>query len=986
MNFPDVRTVMLCQVLTDAVCTAVLVNLWAKNRKRFDVRLYWVLDFAFQTAAAVLLLLRGSIPAWLSMGVSTPLVLAGAFLGYLGLAHFVGTRSRQAPNYVLLAVLVAVHLHFSFGVPNLAARNVNVSLGLLVMCFQCARLAIRRVSPGMRRMTLATGIVFGVFGMTSIVRIVVVLSNPWTGNDFLQSGVPDTLFLVIYQLLLVLLAFSLAMMINQRLSAELIIQEEKFATIFRSSPSILMLSRASDGRILEVNTSFESITGYSSRDAVGTTTPDLRLWVGEEDCRALSLVPTQSTRLVEKECQFRKHSGELWTGLLSAEIIMLNEEPLVLSSISDITERKKMEEALRDSEAQFRHVFETANVGKSITYLTGEIHVNKAFCDMLGYTKEELQNRKWQDLTPPDEIEMTQQALNPLLEGKQDSTRFTKTYVHRNGSRIAADVSTVMHRDREGTPLHFITTVVDITERRRSAEALERSEEKFRLLTEKAVVGIYIIQDGTMMYVNPSCAKTFGYSPDEICGVLSPKDLIHPDDIQAVMGRLQERLNGKVEQGVRSYKAIKKDGSLIHIEVYGMAVEYQDRPAVMGTLIDVTERRRLEDQLRQAQKMETVGQLAGGVAHDFNNMLQVISSNAELALSKIDAGQPQHKYLLEIRRAAQRSAEITGQLLAFARRQTVSPKVLDLNDAVARSQKMLQRLIGEDIELAWIPGHDLWKVEIDPSQLDQVLANLAVNARDAIGGVGRLTVETHNITLDEAYGATHAGVVPGEYLLLALSDDGCGMSKETLSHLFEPFFTTKEVRKGTGLGLATVYGIVKQNKGFINVYSEPGEGTTFRVYLPRAEGAEGDEGDEGEDVEAVVQRGGSETVLVVEDEEAILELARENLKELGYTVLSASSPEEALRMSAAHAGKIDLLVTDVVMPRMNGRQLAERIGGERAGLKVLYMSGYTADVIAHRGVLEQGVSLIAKPFSLTTLADKVREVLDGSGGDAASPS
>ncbi|MCX7039396.1 MAG: response regulator, partial [Spirochaetes bacterium] len=379
-------------------------------------------------------------------------------------------------------------------------------------------------------------------------------------------------------------------------------------------------------------------------------------------------------------------------------------------------------------------------------------------------------------------------------------------------------------------------------------------------------------------------------------------------------------------------------------------------------------------QLRQAQKMETVGQLAGGVAHDFNNMLQVIISYVELSLAKVDAAQPLHKYLLEIRRAAQRSAEITGQLLAFARKQTVSPKVLNMNDAVANAKKMIQRLIGEDLNLVWAPGRDLWKVKMDPAQLDQILANLAVNARDAIGGVGKLTIETEKASFDEAYCATHAGFVPGEYLLLAVSDDGCGMDKQTMGHLFEPFFTTKGQGKGTGLGLATIYGIVKQNNGFINVYSEPGEGSTFKVYLPPAEGATATGRVE---AEVAAPRGGTETVLVVEDEAAILELAKESLEQLGYTVLTARSPEEAMRKAEEHRGPIQLLITDVVMPQMNGRQLCERLRAARSGLKCLYMSGYTADVIAHRGVLEEGVRFIAKPFSLATLAGKVREALDG---------
>jgi PAS domain S-box-containing protein len=510
--------------------------------------------------------------------------------------------------------------------------------------------------------------------------------------------------------------------------------------------------------------------------------------------------------------------------------------------------------------------------------------------------------------------------------------------------------------------------------------ALERKraeEERERLMTAIEQTGeIVLITDpkGIIQYANPAFERVTGYSRAEAMGQ-RPRMLMGSQQNEAFYSELWQTISsGKSWQGTLVNK--RKDGTLYSEEstispvcdAGGRIVSY------VAVKRDITAQRLMEEQLRQAQKMETVGQLAGGVAHDFNNMLQVIISYVEMSLGKVDVGQPLHKYLLEIRRAAQRSAELTGQLLAFARRQAVSPKVLDLNDAVAGTQKMIQRLIGEDIDLAWMPAHDLWKVKIDPAQLDQILANLTVNARDAIGGVGKLTIETEKVTFDQAYCAAHAGFVPGEYVLLAVSDDGCGMDKQTMGHLFEPFFTTKGQGKGTGLGLATIYGIVKQNNGFINVYSEPGEGSTFKVYLPRAEGAEAAERVE---AEAGAPRGGTETVLVAEDEAAILELAKESLEQLGYTVLTAKSPEEAMRKAEERAGPIDLLITDVVMPQMNGRQLCERLRAARSGLKCLYMSGYTADVIAHRGVLEEGVSFMAKPFSLTTLAEKVREVLDG---------
>ncbi|MFO7751848.1 MAG: PAS domain S-box protein, partial [Desulfobacteraceae bacterium] len=386
-----------------------------------------------------------------------------------------------------------------------------------------------------------------------------------------------------------------------------------------------------------------------------------------------------------------------------------------------------------------------------------------------------------------------------------------------------------------------------------------------------------------------------------------------------------------------------------------------------------SEHEKLQSQLLQAQKMESVGRLAGGVAHDFNNMLSVITGYAELAVNEIPQENPLHSDLQEILNAARRSADITRQLLAFARQQAISPEVLDLNETVENMMKMLRRLIGEDIDLSWNPSPGLWCVRMDPSQLDQILANLCVNARDAIKDVGRITMETSNITFDEEYCSDHPGFKPGEYVLLAVSDNGRGMDRETSDKIFEPFFTTKEVGKGTGLGLAMIYGIVKQNNGFINVYSEVGRGTTFRIYLPRHKG---DLQHSKVPAAKDVPRAGGETVLLVEDEPAILKLAGTILKRLGYKVLQTSSPIEAVSLAKEHTGEIDLLITDVVMPDMNGRDLAERLLTGYPEMKILYMSGYTSNAIAHHGVLDEGVNFLQKPFSSRDLGIRVRRALD----------
>jgi PAS domain S-box-containing protein len=519
--------------------------------------------------------------------------------------------------------------------------------------------------------------------------------------------------------------------------------------------------------------------------------------------------------------------------------------------------------------------------------------------------------------------------------------------------------------------------------------ALRESEQKYRKLTESMKDVVWTLDTETMYftYVSPSVADLCGYSPEEILSepVDAPLTADAIDDLKTLIRQrsadyLANR-EGREDYYTDEVELPCKDGSRVWTEGITRYVlnEETGHVELHGVTRDITERKRaeaekqkLEEQLRQALKMESVGRLAGGVAHDFNNMLGVILGYTDMALDHVDPAQPLFAALQEIRKASERSADLTRQLLTFARKQTIAPKVIDLNETVDGMLKLLRRLIGEDIDLVWKPGRNLGPVKVDPSQVHQLLANLCVNARDAIPGVGKLTIETDAAAFDEAWCATHTGFVPGEYVLLAVSDNGCGMDQETLGHLFEPFFTTKGVGKGTGLGLATVYGMVQQNNGFINVDSEPSQGTTFKVYLPRhaAQTASLSETAPGRSAER-----GDETILLVEDEPALLKMATMMLERLGYAVVGARTPGEAVRLAEAHAGGIHLLVTDVVMPDMNGRDLAEHLLSVHPNLKCLFMSGYTADVIAHQGVLAAGVQFIQKPFSLTDLAAKVRQAL-----------
>lgn len=549
--------------------------------------------------------------------------------------------------------------------------------------------------------------------------------------------------------------------------------------------------------------------------------------------------------------------------------------------------------------------------------------------------------------------------------------------VARDGVEYQVADSCAPILDGNGQVIGAVLVFRDVTEEYRQREQLRASEEKHRTILQTTMVGFCLVDTrGQLLEVNQTYCRMSGYSEQELLNMrMSDVEYREPaGDASFSMQRIMEQGEDRFESTHR-----RKDGSTFDVE---MSVQYL--PTGDGLLVvflqDITERKRaemdkgkLETQLHQAQKMESVGRLAGGVAHDFNNMLSVILGHVELALMKSGSSQPIHANLKQIRDAAERSADLTRQLLAFARKQTITPKVLDLNETVAGMLKMLHRLIGENIELDWRPKANLWPVKVDPSQIDQILANLCVNARDAISGVGEMTIETENCMVDEACCATHVGLVAGEYVRLAVSDNGCGMDREMLEHIFEPFFTTKEPGKGTGLGLAMVYGAVRQNNGFINAYSEPGRGTTFTIYLPRH--AVGEERTEPVGPSAPAERG-SETILLVEDEPSILEMTTTILEMQGYTVLAASTPGRALDLAGAHAGEIHLLMTDVIMPEMNGRELSERLHLHYPDLACLFMSGYTADAIARHGVLAEGVHFIQKPFSIQGLAARVRETLE----------
>ncbi len=516
--------------------------------------------------------------------------------------------------------------------------------------------------------------------------------------------------------------------------------------------------------------------------------------------------------------------------------------------------------------------------------------------------------------------------------------------------------------------------------RRESVEkALRESEEKVRQILDSTAEGICGLDlEGNCTFCNPAALEILGFHDEKDLVGRNMHEIIHYKKTDGTPFSKEEcAILDAMEKGEKIHFdneiRWRADGRSFPVEYWVHPITREGKAVgAVFTFVDITERVNVESQLRQAQKMEAVGRLAGGVAHDFNNMLNVILGYSEMALARLDPGSPLALDLNEVRKAGLRSAELTRRLLAFSRKQITVPTIMNLDKAIADEVEMLRRLVGEDLRIEFVSSGDPWNIRMDPSQVSHILANLAVNARDAIAGVGTVTLETSNTMLDKAYCQEHDYATPGEYVMLAFSDTGMGMDAATLERVFEPFFTTKEVGKGTGLGLAMVYGIVKQNGGIVTVYSELGIGTTFRIYFPRVREAAGEAVETSK--EAVPT--GTETVLLVEDEEQILSLAARILEGQGYRVLSARLPEDACRLAERHDGKIDLLLTDVVMPEMNGKELQERIAALLPGIRTVFMSGYADDAIVHCGVLDDGVAFVQKPFTARSLAVKVRVVLD----------
>ncbi len=603
-------------------------------------------------------------------------------------------------------------------------------------------------------------------------------------------------------------------------------------------------------------------------------------------------------------------------------------------------------------------------------------YANAAFVQMMGFENaESVVGRPWREIYAPEDVQGLEGEIRESL--RKDGKWYGPTRIHRGDGSVLPMEMSITTLPGGGV----VCVSRDMTARRDAENARAQAEAKYRMLVEQVAAISYIAElgiHGEWLYVSPQVESMFGFSPEEwLTDSRAWTQHVHPDDHKVV--EAAEEASKRGERFQAEYRVVRKDGRVIWVSDTAVVVSGSDaHPLMEGIIVDITERKQLETQLQQARRMEAIGRLAGGIAHDFNNLLTIIKGYAELAGKRAKITPELQTDIERIEDASERASTLVRQLLAFSRRQVLQPKLVDLNSIVLGLDKLLRRLIDEDIQMFTVAGKDIGTIKADPGQMEQVIMNLVVNARDAMPKGGRLTVETTNVDLDAAYASEHVTVKPGSYVMLSVSDTGVGMSTDTVAHIFEPFYTTKESGRGTGLGLSTVYGIVKQSGGYVWVYSEPGRGSSFKVYLPRVEEA----------AEALpapkVSRGeqrGSETILLVEDQPQVRELARMALAEKGYRVLVMASPEEAEHASGAQGSEIHLLLTDLIMPGISGRDLAMRLMPRHPKMRVLYMSGYTFNIIAQGaqglgGMLEDGVAFLQKPFTPRALCEKVREVLD----------
>ncbi len=733
-----------------------------------------------------------------------------------------------------------------------------------------------------------------------------------------------------------------------------------------------------DNPIIYTNAAFENLTGYSFEE------------VSRQNCRFMQGPETSPQTIgkireaIEKRTPFRgeilnynKNGESFWNNLRISPVFDHSGRLTHFVGVQqDISERKRAEQMVIESEEKYRSIVETANEGIWLTdAATRTTYVNRQMAQMLGYTVEEMLGRPLFDFLFEEDLPDAQRKYERRKMGESEIGEFRMR--RKDGSEIITLYNTTPRRNQAGEIVGFLSMRSDITESKKAERGIKNAEAKYRRLIESSPAVVYLAEPYppfSPIYVSPN-VEAFGYTTDE--WFVRPDmwvNIIHEDDRAKVVRATEVAIAQETETDLE-YRIVRQDNTIIWLHDKGRFIsdEQGNKTGWQGVMVDITRTKELEEQLRQSQRLESVGRLAGGIAHDFNNMLTVINGYSELTLRLLKPDDPLRDNIEEIKKAGERSALLTQQLLAFSRQQVLKPVVLNLNEVITETLNLLQRLIGEDVELAIALNSKTGRVNADPGQLSQIIMNLAVNARDAMPHGGKLTIETANVFLEPADARRKIGILPGAYVMLAVCDTGHGMDEKIQQQIFEPFFTTKELGKGTGLGLATVYGIVKQSGGNIEFDSVAGAGTTFRVYLPRV--AEQPEAVEATET-SVEFLSGTETVLLVEDEEVVRNLSKKMLETGGYTVIEARDGLEALKICAGGKCEFDLLMTDIVMPQMGGWELAEKLTEKLPNIKILFTSGYNDDAMIRRSFVETNTNFIQKPFTFDILNREIRKLLD----------
>jgi two-component system, cell cycle sensor histidine kinase and response regulator CckA len=750
--------------------------------------------------------------------------------------------------------------------------------------------------------------------------------------------------------------------ISARVNAEqkIVESEQSLQAILRASP--IGIGRVKNRVFDWVNEYMCEMSGYTFEELEGKSTRLLH--ESDEEFEAVGKSLNQTG---QAEHKMLRKDGTIRDVLIKISPV---NSPSHIFTIVDMTEQKKAERALRKSEVLYRTLVEKSseilflgNADRKRTYVSPNI------TKILGYTVEEFLAQSRADFIHPDSVSIGESARSWVLEHPGESVTFEAMNRHKDG-RWRWFECTARNLLEEPDINTMVLNLRDITERKEAEAALFESETKYRTIVENSLVGFYIIQNDLFRFVNKRFCDIFGYTYEEIVDKLSPIDSAYTEDRKIVKENIHKRLTGLADNIEYEFRALRKDYQIINLKVLGSFTLYNGQPAITGTVIDITREKTLESQLRQAQKMEAIGTLAGGVAHDFNNILTALTGYGTLLQLKLDKGNPLQHYVDQILSASMKGANLTRSLLAFSRKQPITLIPINLNNIIKGTEKLLKRLLTEDIILKTFLTSDNIMIMADPTQVDQILFNLVTNARDAMPKGGSLTIATKTIVLDKEFVAIHGFGQPGKYALLSISDTGTGMDAAVKEHIFDPFFTTKEVGKGTGLGLSTIYGIVKQHNGYVTVYSEPGIGTTIRIYIPLTGAITEANASSSESI-----RGGKETILVAEDDKEVRNLIKNILVEFGYTIIEAKDGEDATNKFDKHKN-IDLLILDSVMPKMNGKAVYDEISATNPHIKVIFTSGYTRDIILDKGIEDKKFDFIPKPLSPKELLEKVREVLD----------